>query len=164
MATRRRVLAAAAGVTGFAAAGILPALARAAGAEDLDELDLIYLSPIKSDGNLSRCQAEVWFVHEGDNLFVVTDANAWRARAVTAGLQKARVWVMDVGQWQKSDGAYKTLPSHVTNVSLQDDKAVHARVLDRFGDKYSLEWVLWGPRFRNGLADGSRVLLKYQPA
>jgi hypothetical protein len=35
-------------------------------------------------------------------------------------------------------------------------------VLDAMGDKYPLEWVIWGPRFRNGLADGSRVMLRYQ--
>ena len=36
-------------------------------------------------------------------------------------------------------------------------------VLDAMGEKYHSEWFRWGPRFRNGLADGSRVMLRYSP-
>ena len=90
--------------------------------------------------------------------------NAWRARAIGRGLAKSQVWVGDVGQWQRSDGKYKNLPSLVANGSQVDDALEHVRVLEIFGGKYADEWGTWGPRFRNGLADGSRVLLKYQPA
>ena len=37
------------------------------------------------------------------------------------------------------------------------------RALEAFGAKYADEWGSWGPRFRDGLADGSRVLLRYRP-
>lgn len=74
------------------------------------------------------------------------------------------IWVGDVGVWSDSDGAYRELPGATASVSLVEDPAEHKRLLEKFGDKYSLEWVLWGPRFRNGLADGSRVMLRYAPA
>lgn len=32
--------------------------------------NLVYLSPIKSDGSLSSCQAEIWFVMMGTDLYV----------------------------------------------------------------------------------------------
>ncbi|MEM7001053.1 MAG: hypothetical protein AAF529_09710 [Pseudomonadota bacterium] len=128
------------------------------------ESPLIYLSPVKSDGNLSRCQAEVWYVGHEDNFYVVTDASAWRARAVGNGLTKARVWVGDVGMWRRSNGKYLKLPSMITNASLVNDALAHAELLAQFGTKYSAEWGTWGPRFKNGLADGSRVMLKYSPA
>ena len=125
---------------------------------------LIYISPLKSDGTVSRCQAEVWFFGDGDSDYVVTRSTAWRAEAVRKGLTQAKIWVGDVGLWQRSNGKYKDLPSHFATVSFVTDAAEHTRLLEGFGAKYSSEWGKWGPRFRNGLADGSRVMLKYSKA
>ena len=36
--------------------------------------------------------------------------------------------------------------------------------LAAFGAKYPDEWDKWEPRFRKGLADGSRVLIRYRPS
>lgn len=142
----------------LAGASLVPGILRAA-----QESDLIYLSPLKSNGALSSCQAEVWFVQDGSDMYVVTANNAWRARAIAKGLTKTQVWVGDVGQWQSSDGKYKDLPALQANASQVDDPAEHSRLLTKFGSKYSSEWGSWGPRFKRGLADGSRVLLRYQP-
>jgi len=128
------------------------------------ESHLIYISPFKSDGALSRCQAEVWYVQDGADMYVVTASNAWRARAISRGLQRTQVWVGDVGQWQRSGGRYKNLPALQASGSRIDDAVEQVRLLEKFGAKYSDEWGTWGPRFRNGLADGSRVMLRYQPA
>ncbi len=128
------------------------------------ESHLIYISPFKSNGELSRCQAEVWYVQDGTDMVVVTASNAWRARAIAQGLTRAQVWVGDVGQWQRSDGEYKNLPSTVASGAQVDDTMEHARVLQIFGSKYADEWGTWGPRFSNGLADGTRVMLRYRPA
>lgn len=129
----------------------------------LQESDLIYLTPLHAGGRESTCQAEVWFVADGGDAYVVTATDAWRARAVKQGLSRARAWVGDVGVWSDSDGAYRRLPATEVEATLITDATTHERVLERFGDKYSLEWVMWGPRFRNGLADGSRVMLRYRP-
>ncbi len=125
---------------------------------------LIYLSPIKTNGGVSRCQAEVWYAALGERMYVVTDAKAWRARAVQQGLTQATIWVGDVGLWQRSDGKYKQLPSFQANGALADDATEHDAVLQHMSRKYAAEWDTWGPRFRKGLADGSRVMLRYAPA
>lgn len=156
-------------LTGGAVLGsvLLPPRLRAAEgalAGAMAESDLVYITPLKSDGSESRCQAEVWFVADAGNAVVVTASDAWRARAVQSGLDQAHIWVGDVGVWSDSDGAYRELPGATASASLVEDPAEHKRLLEKFGDKYSLEWVLWGPRFRNGLADGSRVMLRYAPA
>ncbi len=166
MITRRQTMV-------LAGSGLIAATARADGAgagetaaslaQSLEDSDLIYISPMRSDGSLSACQAEIWFQSMEGSMYVVTGADAWRARAPQLGLTAARVWVGDVGEWDKSDGAYLRLPSIETQCSVVSDQAEHARVLDRMGSKYRMAWVVWGPRFRNGLADGSRVMLKYTP-
>lgn len=147
------------GATVLAGAAAAPGLIRAA-----SESPLIYLSPLQTNGELSRCQGEVWFVGRAGDMFVVTDTSAWRAQAIRQGLSRTQVWVGDVGLWQRSNGRYKNLPSLQAQGSLIDDAVVHATVLRQFGDKYVDEWGRWGPRFQRGLADGSRVLLRYRPA
>ncbi len=127
----------------------------------VEETDLIYLTPLQSNGAESRCQAEVWFVPDGNDLLVVTAADAWRAEAVRQGLTSARIWIGDVGVWN-SEARYKALPEVMATGGLDEDPAAHEAALEKFGSKYRLEWVIWGPRFRKGLADGSRVLLRYQ--
>ena len=157
MINRRRYLqisagAAVAAATPFVRGRELPAA--------VAESDLIYLTPIRSDGTESRCQAEIWFVHDRGDLVVVTASDAWRARAVERGLKSTRIWIGDVGEWN-SKARYKKLPVVMANASIDRDPATHTRVLGRFGEKYPLQWMLWGPKFENGLTDGSRVMLRY---
>ena len=144
-----------------APANTAPAAKPPSAAAALARTDLIYLTPIRGDGKESRCQAEVWFVHEGTSIWVVTDASAWRARAIARNLRNARIWVGDVGLWSKSKRRYRSMPNVMARGQRLNDKEQHELALKRFGSKYSGEWLLWGPRFRSGLASGSRVLLQY---
>ena len=153
---RRQFLQATAGVVALGSLASLPIQAA-------EESPLIYLSTVKSDGDLSSCQAEVWYVQDGADMYVVTDASAWRAKAVRQGLTQTKVWVGDVGLWKRSNGAYKALPNLMAAASFETNGARHAALLAKFGNKYSPEWPTWGPRFRDGLANGSRVMLKYTP-
>lgn len=148
-----------------AALPLLPAISRAGTSwrDAAEASPLIYLTPIQSSGAESRCQAEIWFASVGGAMYVVTAADAWRAEAVRQGLSGARIWVGDVGPWRGADGQYKALPAVDARASLETDAAVHGQVLEAMGAKYSDGWGTWGPRFRNGLADGSRVMLKYEP-
>lgn len=148
-----------------AALPLLPAIGRAGSSwrDAAEASPLIYLTPIQSNGAESRCQAEIWFASVDGAMYVVTAAEAWRAEAVRQGLSGARIWVGDVGPWRGADGRYKALPAVEARASLEADAAVHSRVLAAMGAKYSAEWDTWGPRFRNGLADGTRVMLKYEP-
>ncbi len=162
MITRRNLLGSAATA---ATVAILPRFAQAneALATAMAESRLIYLTPLQSSGAESRCQAEIWFaLHEGA-MYVVTRTDAWRTEAVRRGLDRARVWVGDAGNWRRANGRYKEFPVVETAVSIETDAAHRERVLTTMGVKYADEWPTWGPRFRKGLADGSRVMLKYRP-
>ncbi len=166
--TRRTFLAAAAaGTAGLllprfarADAGALTEAARAA----LGASRLVYVSPLKKDGAESTCHGEVWFVADGGDVLVVTAADRWKARALGAGLDRARLWLGDFGVWTRADGAWKGAPSFAARAAFEKDSAARERALEAFGKKYPAEWGKWGPRFRDGLADGSRVLIRYAPA
>ncbi|MCY4656756.1 MAG: hypothetical protein OXC80_08065 [Gammaproteobacteria bacterium] len=128
---------------------------------DLGSSRLIYLTPLKSDGTESTCQGEVWYVYHNNAIYVNTQMEAWRANAIKKGLTGARIWVGDVGMWKRAEGAYKDLPRLHGTGSVVSDSAEWESVYPAFGEKYSDEWPTWGPRFKNGLEDGSRILLKY---
>jgi hypothetical protein len=130
----------------------------------LGESPLIYLSPLRSNGAESTCHGEVWFVRDGADLLVVTSSDRWKARAVRRGLDRARIWVGDFGRWKKSDGRFKTGPTFVANARFDAEASVIEAALAAFGAKYPDEWGKWEPRFRKGLADGSRVLIRYHPS
>ena len=124
---------------------------------------LIYLTPIQSNGDESSCQAEVWFVHDGVDMYVCTSSRSWRAQAPVRGLNRARIWVGDLGAWKKTKGKYKELPHLEAEATVVSDEAITQKALDLFGDKYPMQWIVYESRFRNGLADGSRSMLRYRP-
>ena len=55
---------------------------------------------------------------------MVTASDAWRARAVAAGLDRAKVWIGDVGVWNDNP-EYVDLPSVMTRASFVTDPSVH---------------------------------------
>ena len=163
--TRRELLIASAGAAlipriGHAEASALSPAAKAA----LDTSPLVYVTALKRDGSESRCHAEVWFIGEGDSALVVTSSKAWRARAIGKGLTRARLWVGDHGTWDSSGKtrAFDASPSFLAEASLETAQAAHDHALTLFGSKYTREWGSFGPRFKTGLADGSRVLIRYR--
>jgi hypothetical protein len=129
---------------------------------ELGKSPLIYLSPLRSDGSESQCHGEVWFVQDGDELLVVTASDRWKALAVARGLDRARIWVGDFGRWKRAGGRYKTGPTFLAKARFDADASVAERALESFGARYPEEWNKWEPRFRKGLADGSRVLIRYR--
>lgn len=163
MATRRLVLELTGAVLASAALPLRAAAPIPAANKALEHSDLVYITPLKRDGSESRCHAEVWFVFDGHDVFVVTAAKAWRSRAIANGLNHARLWVGEYGNWQRANGKFRQAPELLAVAATVDDKAEQGRVLDLYGDKYRLEWMVWGPRFKDGLADGSRVMLRYSP-
>jgi hypothetical protein len=126
----------------------------------LSNSSLVYLSPYQSDGSLSHCRAEVWYAMLGADVFVCTASSSWRARAPLKGLARTRLWAGDLGVWKNAD--YESLPAAIAMASIESDDAVLESALQQFGYKYSREWATWGPRFRKGLADGSRTMLRYE--
>jgi hypothetical protein len=126
----------------------------------LTESNLVYLSPVKRNGELSGCQAEVWYVMVDADVYVCTSATSWRASAPAVGLTATKMWVGDLGSWRNA--RYQGLPSVMAEASIQNDEGATEAALSQFGLKYTAEWDTWESRFRAGLADGSRVMLRYQ--
>ena len=157
MLTRRKTLAGALALPLLPLAGHLLLQYQAA----LRSSNLIYLSPLKSDGSESACKGEVWFLFDEPHIYVVTQSDAWRADAVRKGLDKARAWVGEFGVWTNADGKFREGPELVLQGVLETDPFAHANVLEKMGMKYTEEWGVWGPRFSDGLEDGSRVMLRY---
>jgi hypothetical protein len=163
--TRRNALSRGAAL--FAAAWTAPQIALAAESPSvaaLDKSNLIYLSPVVTGGKESVCHGEVWFIHHNHEIFVVTQSNAWRAEATRRGFKRAKIWIGEFGAWKSAKNHYLSAPYLEIEGQLESDSNVHAEVLSVFGEKYSDEWGSWGPRFSKGLADGSRVLLRYKVA
>ena len=163
MTTRRDL------VLGLAIAPTIPLLARTAFGEEaeatpsdkLETSQLVYITPIKSNGEESRCKAEIWFSHHDGDVFVVTPPETWRAKAVGKGLTKARLWVGDFGVWTRSD-AFRKAPEFMATASIESDAEKHAIVLAAMGEKYAQTgWGRWGQAFKDGLVDGSRVMIRY---
>ena len=160
MITRRRI------VSGAALTLAWPVLTLVAWAQDaetgLTTSGLIYVTPLKSSGEESRCKAEIWFAYHDGACFVVTPPDAWRAQAVAQGLTRARLWVGEFGIWTDADDAFRQAPELMATASLETDPGVHATVLEIMGGKYADDgWRRWGPQFRAGLQDGARVMVRY---
>ena len=125
---------------------------------------LVYLSPLKSDGNESRCKREIWFSWDGESVAIVTSAQGWKARAVSRGLDQARVWVADYGRIRVGEAQkLARAPSFLARAAIDRDPEAFERLLASFGKKYPGEWSTWETRFRNGIADGTRVVIRYRP-
>lgn len=159
---RRQVLGGTAVLLATGLGGLAPVAANVSPAVAfLDKSQLIYLSPLKSDGSESACHGEVWFVHHADEVYVVTRSDAWRAEAIRRGLRRAAIWIGEFGVWKRAKNRYRSAPYLVIEGRLEEDPAAHTAVLERYAEKYADEWGSWGPRFRKGLAEGSRVMLRY---
>ena len=130
--------------------------------DKLTTSQLIYLTPIKSDGSESTCKGEVWFLYQDPDIWVVTQADAWRAEAIRKRLPTARIWIGEFGQWQSAGDSYRAAPELMVYGAQIEYQDKHATIIDQFGPKYSAEWDVWGPRWKTSLADGSRVLLRYR--
>jgi hypothetical protein len=143
-----------------AAQALAPELVRA-----LEKSPFVYVSPLRADGSESRCHGEVWFAWDRDAVVIVTGSEHWKARAVKRGLERARIWVGDVGR-MRSGAAEKlaAVPRFSARARVDSDPAAFARVAPIYARKYPGEWAsTWEARFRRGLSDGSRVLIRYTP-
>jgi len=127
----------------------------------LKESSLVYLTPLRSNGAESRCHSEIWFQEHDGDIYLVTSSDAWRARAIKSGLTRARIWVGEFGQWQEGTDTFRSAPMIEASGSVVTDAAVQDTVLGLMGEKYRSGWLVWGPRFRNGINEGTRVMLKY---
>ena len=126
----------------------------------------VYVSPLRSDGNESRCHGEVWYAWLDGAVLLITARDRWKARAVAGGLDRARIWVGDYGRWKRligEDESFRKGPSFVARAEFVRDAALLDRLLAVYDQKYPEEIGSWRDRMRSGYADGSRVLIRYRP-
>ena len=129
--------------------------------EELKTSKLIYLTPIKSDGDESKCQGEVWFVYLDSKIYVTTATDAWRAEAIRKDLTEARIWIGEYGNWTRAKEKYKEAPELMIEGSIFDDEEKNPEILEAFNDKYPGEGRY--PRvFKEEIEDGKRVVLCYE--
>jgi len=138
-----------------------PALERA-----LVESPYIYVSPLKSNGEESRCHGEVWYGWIDGSVVVITATKSWKTRSLVRGLTRSRIWVGDYGRVKKmvgSNDAFRTGPSFFARAEHVRSEETMDRLLAIYDKKYPAEIKNWRGPMRAGLADGSRLMIRYVP-
>lgn len=132
----------------------------------LDASGLVYVSPLKSNGEESTCHGEVWFGWIDGAVVLITGSDRWKARSVKAGLDRARIWVGDYGRWKKWIGkneGFRQAPSFDATATIVKDEPLLEQLLALYEKKYPEEIAEWRDKMRSGFHDGSRVLIRYVP-
>jgi hypothetical protein len=127
----------------------------------------VYISPLRSDGSESSCHGEVWFGWIDGAVVVNTGPDRWKSRAIARGLDGARIWVGDHGRWKKMIGeneAFRAAPSFDARAEIAKSPGLIDRLLTQYDVKYPAEIGEWREKMKTGVADGSRVLIRYTPA
>ena len=125
-------------------------------AKDFDEKlassEFIYISSTRKDGSLSR-PAEIWFLWHKGSVYVASPPTTWRAKRIRWGRPQAKIWI------GKPDG-----PSFTATGAIVNEPETNAVMFETFAKKYGAGWKKWEKSFRDGLADGGRVLIRYTPS
>jgi hypothetical protein len=138
----------------FGAVLAAPALAAELGKDMRDLLatsTFVYISSTRKDGTLSK-PAEIWFLWHQGSVYVASAPTTWRVKRIRWGRPAAKIWI------GKPDG-----PAFAATGAVVTEPAVHEVMFKTFAEKYGLRWKAWESSFRSGLADGSRVLVRYTP-
>src|SRR6266508_6537050 len=117
----------------------------------LDSSKYVYIQSTRKDGTLSK-PAEIWFMRHNGAVWVASPVTTYRVKRIQAGQTKAKVWL------GKTDG-----PSFTAKGSIVKDPEANKVMFETFAKKYSGEWSSYEKKFRDDLANGSRVLIKYEP-
>lgn len=111
----------------------------------------VYIATARKAGGYGT-PAEIWFMYDRGAVWVASPPTTWRVKRIHAGRTSARIAV------GTKDG-----PSFAATGSLVRDPAVYERLFTTYAQKYPEGWPQYESRFRQGLQDGSRVLIRYQP-
>jgi hypothetical protein len=111
----------------------------------------VYISSTRKDGALSR-PAEIWFLWRNGSVYVASAPTTWRVRRIRWGRPLAKIWIA------KPDG-----PSFTATGAVVNEPDMYPILFDTFARKYPDRWKSYEDNFRKGLADGSRVLIRYTP-
>lgn len=134
----------------------------------LEKSEFAYISPLDASGAESTCHAELWYAWLDESVVVIVSRDGWKARALSRGRSRARVWLGNHGRWKGWFGSrnedFRGAMSFDAEVERIKDKATLEALLARYETKYPAEIEDWRARMRTGFEDGSRVLLRYRPS
>jgi predicted pyridoxine 5'-phosphate oxidase superfamily flavin-nucleotide-binding protein len=111
----------------------------------------VYIATQRKSGGFGQ-PAEIWFMYRDGAVWVASPATTWRAKRIRAGRPTATIAV------GKREG-----PSFEATGQLVKDPKAYEALFTTLAEKYPDGWKQYEERFRTGLADGSRVLIKYDP-
>ena len=111
----------------------------------------MYIASTRKDGKLGK-PAEIWFLYHNGAVYVASPPTAWRVRRIKAGRTQAKI------AGGKPDG-----PSFTATGAVVNEPDVQPIMFEAYAKKYPDGWKSFEDKVRNGLKDGSRVLIKYTP-
>jgi hypothetical protein len=117
----------------------------------LETSPYVYIATQRKDGSFGT-PAEIWFMYDQGAVWMASPTTAWRVKRIRAGRTTAQIAV----------GA-KNGPTFAATGSFVRDPAAYEKLYAAFAKKYPQGWTQYETRFRDGLRDGSRVLMRYQP-
>ena len=118
----------------------------------LDSSKYVYIQSERKSGDFGS-KAEIWFFEHDGAVWVGTPLSTHRVKRIQAGRTKAKIWI------GSRDGQ-----SFEATGSLVKDEAVNEIMFKTFAEKYPDGWPQYEEGFRSGFADGSRTLVRYDPA
>src|SRR6185369_1946666 len=111
----------------------------------------VYISTQRKDGSFGK-PAEIWYMWHDGAVWVGTPPTTWRVKRIKHHRPNAKIAV------GKPDG-----PSFDAVGSIVKDDKVAAKLFETYAKKYPDRWPGYEEKFRTGMKDGSRVLVKYVP-
>ena len=117
----------------------------------LDSSKYVYIQSARKDGSFGKA-AEIWFMYHNNAVWVASPVTTYRVKRIQAGQTKAKVAI------GKPDG-----PSFSATGSIVKDPEANKALFETFAKKYGNDWSSYEKNFREGLTDGSRALIKYEP-
>ncbi|HKA55333.1 MAG TPA: hypothetical protein VKJ47_16905 [Candidatus Binatia bacterium] len=118
----------------------------------LESSKYVYIQSTRKDGKLGK-PAEIWFMPYNGAVWVASPPTTYRVKRIKAGQTAAKIAI------GKADGL-----SFNAKGSIVKDPEANKAMFETYAKKYTSEWKSYEQKFRDGLADGSRVLIKYVPA
>jgi hypothetical protein len=120
-------------------------------AKQLEAAQFVYIQSMRKDGTLSR-PAEIWFAFMDGAVWVGSSPDSWRAKRIRWKRPQARIAIGSPGG-----------PAIMATGSFVKDPAMEKRFCDQLAVKYPAKFPSWEKSFREGLATGKRVLIRYTP-
>lgn len=110
----------------------------------------VYIATQRKDGTFGS-SAEIWFMWDGGAVWVASPPTTWRVKRIRHGRASARIVV-----------GTRSGPVFTAKGALVRDPAIYERLFATYAKKYPDGWPKFEARFRDGLKDGSRVLVRYE--